>query len=75
VRAVPTIVRGTASTLARRAAAGQPVTRRAAARAMAGQTRRVLANPQACTRAVQRNVRASRTVARPAAARRQPVMR
>jgi hypothetical protein len=75
VRAVPAVVRGTAATLSRRAAAGQPVTRRAAARAMAGQTRRVLGNPRACTRAVQQNVRASRAVARTPAARRQMVTR
>jgi hypothetical protein len=75
VRAVPAVVRGTAATLSRRAAAGQPVTRRVAARAMAGQTRRVLGNPRACTRAVQQNVRASRAVARTPAARRQMVTR
>jgi hypothetical protein len=79
VRTVPRIVRGTAQTLGRRAAAGQPVTRRAAARVMAGQTRRVLGSPRACTRAIQRNVRATRAVARPTAGpvvrRRQPAMR
>ncbi len=75
VRAVPAVVRGTAAALSRRAAAGQPVTRRVAARAMAGQTRRVLGNPRACTRAVQQNVRASRAVARTPVARRQMVTR
>jgi hypothetical protein len=76
VRAVPTIVRGTSRTLVRRAAAGQPVTRRAAARVMAAQTRRVLTSPPACTRAIVRNQRATRVAARsrPAAARR-PVLR
>jgi len=64
VRVVPTIVRRTASTLVRRAAAGQPVTRRAAARVMAQQTRTVLSRPNICGPALQRNVKASRTVAR-----------
>jgi hypothetical protein len=76
VRAVPTIVRGTSRTLVRRAAAGQPVTRRAAARVMATQTRRVLTSPPACTRAIVRNQRSARVAARsrPAAVRR-PVLR
>jgi hypothetical protein len=64
VRAVPTIVRRSAQTLARRAASGQPVTRRTAARAMASQTRRVLGSPRACSAAINRNVRASRAVSR-----------
>ena len=64
VRAVPTIVRRTAQTLARRAAAGQPVTRRSAARIMAQQTRTVLGRPHVCAAAIQRNVRATRAVAR-----------
>jgi hypothetical protein len=80
VRVVPTITQRTARTLVRRAAAGQPVTRRTAARVMATQTRRVLSNPHTCTRALRRNVRAStavrrvpaRAAARPALARRQP---
>lgn len=67
VRAVPTIVRRTANVLTRRAAAGRPVTRRAAARVMAGQTRRVLSSPRTCAAAVQRNARAARAVARPGA--------
>jgi hypothetical protein len=77
VRAVPTIVRRTSRTLARRAATGQPVTRRAAGRVMAAQTRRVLASPRTCTRAVVRNQRAARVAARPrpVAARRRPVLR
>jgi hypothetical protein len=78
VRAVPTIVRNTSRTLVRRAAAGQPVTRRAAARVMATQTRRVLTSPPACTRAIVRNQRGARVAARarsrPAVARR-PVVR
>jgi hypothetical protein len=76
VRVVPTIVRGTARTLAARAAAGQPVTRRAAGRVMAAQTRRVLSSPRICTRAIVRNQRATRVAARPRpAVRRRPVLR
>jgi hypothetical protein len=76
VRVVPTIVRGTARTLAARAAAGQPVTRRAAGRVMAAQTRRVLSSPRTCTRAIVRNQRATRVAARPRpAVRRRPVLR
>jgi hypothetical protein len=76
VRAVPTIVRGTTRTLVRRAAAGQPVTRRAAGRVMAAQTRRVLSSPPACTQAIVRNHRATRVAARPRpAAPRRPVVR
>jgi hypothetical protein len=76
VRAVPTIVRNTGRTLVRQAAAGQPVTRRAAARVMATQTRRVLTSPPACTRAIVRNQRAARVAARPRpAAARRPVLR
>jgi len=68
VRTVPTIARRTASVLARRAAAGQPVTRRTAARVMANQTRRVLGNPRTCGAAIQRNVRAARVAQRTTAA-------
>jgi hypothetical protein len=64
VRVVPTVVRRTASTLVRRAAAGQPVTRRTAARVMAQQTRAVLSRPNVCGNALQRNVKATRAVAR-----------
>lgn len=64
VRAVPTIVRRTARTLTRRAAAGRPITRRTAARAMATQTRRVLGRPRTCAAALQRNVRAATAIAR-----------
>ena len=64
VRAIPTIVRRSVNTLKRRAAAGKPVTRRAAGRAMATQVRRVLGNPAACTAAIAQNVRASRVMSR-----------
>ena len=50
VRAVPTVVRGTVRTLTQRAAAGYPVTPRAAAHAMAIQTRRVLGQPASRSR-------------------------
>jgi hypothetical protein len=76
VRAVPTIVRRTSRTLVRQAAAGQPVTRRAAARVMAAQTGRVLSSPRICTRAIVRNQRGTRLAARPTpATRRRPVLR
>ncbi|HVF43732.1 MAG TPA: hypothetical protein VM936_12005, partial [Pyrinomonadaceae bacterium] len=58
------IVSRTARTLARRAQQGRPVTRRAAARVMAQQTRRVLGSPRTCHRAIQRNVRATAATAR-----------
>jgi hypothetical protein len=70
VRTVPTIVQRTARTLARRAQAGQPVTRRAAARVMAGQTRRVLGSPRVCGAALQRNARGAAAARRAAPARR-----
>ncbi len=69
VRAVPTIVRRTVATLKRQAAAGRPVTRRAAGRAAASQVRRVLGNPAVCAAAITQNVRASRAVKRPRALR------
>jgi hypothetical protein len=64
VRTVPTIIRRTTQTLKKRAAAGQPVTRRTAARAMATQTKSVLSRPRVCAHALQRNIRAKRAVAR-----------
>jgi hypothetical protein len=65
VRVVPTVVRRTTNVLARRAQAGQPVTRRAAGRVMAAQTRRVLGSPRTCAAAMRRNVRATAAVSRP----------
>jgi hypothetical protein len=76
VRAVPTIVQGTAQILRRRAQRGLPVNRRVAGAVMARQTRRVLSSPRRTTAAVARNVRATRRVARPIPlrqARRQPL--
>jgi hypothetical protein len=64
VRAIPTIVRRTVNTLKRGAAAGKPITRRAAGRAAATQVRRVLGNPAACTAAIAQNVRANRLLKR-----------
>ena len=60
VRAVPTIMRRTVVHLKRQAAAGQPVTRRAAGRAAAIEVRRVLGSPSACAAAIQQNVRSAR---------------
>jgi hypothetical protein len=57
LRTVPLIVRHTVRTLRRRAAAGQPVTRRTAGQVMGATTRRVLASPRLCGLAIQRNVR------------------
>jgi hypothetical protein len=62
VRAVPTIMRRTVRSLKRQAAAGKPITRRAAARAATGQVRRVLGSPNAARAAMARNARASRTI-------------
>ena len=60
VRAVPTIMRRTVMNLKRQAAAGKPVTRRAAGRAAATEVRRVLGSPSACAAAIRQNVRAVR---------------
>ena len=64
VRAVPTIMRRTVTTLKRQAAAGRPITRRAAGRAAAVEVRRVLGSPTACAAAIRQNVRISRSVRR-----------
>jgi hypothetical protein len=55
VRAVPTIVRRTTASLARRVARGQTVTPRTAVRTLAGQTSRVLSSPQQCVHAYRRS--------------------
>jgi hypothetical protein len=60
VRTVPTIMRRTVRTLKRQAAAGRPITRRAAGRAAAIEVRRVLGNPSACAAAIRQNVRVTR---------------
>jgi hypothetical protein len=62
VRAVPTIIRRTVTTLKRQAAAGRPITRRDAGRAAATQVRRILGSPRICTAAIAKNVRASRAM-------------
>jgi hypothetical protein len=64
VRAVPTILRRTAGILRRRAQAGQPVTRRLAARVLATQTRRVLSSPPVCAAAIVRNLRGTQLASR-----------
>jgi hypothetical protein len=65
VRAVPTIIRRTVKDLKRQAAAGRPITRRTAARTAAKQVQRVLSSPKACTAAIARNVKVSRSYKRP----------
>jgi len=72
VRTVPTIVKRTATKLKRDAAAGRPVTKKTAARTMAKQTRKVLATPSVCAKAVQRNARATRATTRATARRTRP---
>jgi hypothetical protein len=62
VRTVPTIVSRTAVALKKQAAAGHPITRQTAGRAMAAQTRRVLGSPALCAKAVSRNVKATQAV-------------
>jgi len=62
VRVIPTIVKRTAVSLKKQAAAGQPVTKKTAARTMAKQTKKVLSSTPICARAVQRNVKATRAV-------------
>jgi hypothetical protein len=62
VRAIPTIVRRTVTSLKRQASTGRPITRQAAGRAAAKQVRRVLGNPAACTAAIAQNVRANRVL-------------
>jgi hypothetical protein len=57
VRALPTILRRTRSTLMRRAAQGAPITPRVAVRAMADQTYRVIGNPTICIRIIMRTRR------------------
>jgi hypothetical protein len=64
LRAVPTIVRRTNYILRRRAAGGRPISRQLAGRVMASQVRRVLGNPQRCTRAIVSNVRSAAAVRR-----------
>jgi hypothetical protein len=54
VRAVPSIVKRTAGSLARQASQGRPISAKSAARTLAGQTYRVLSNPQRCAMAMRR---------------------
>ena len=64
VRAMPTIVRRTVTSLKRQAAQGRPITRRSAARTMASQVRRVIGNPAVCGVAIRRNLRTARQMKR-----------
>jgi hypothetical protein len=60
VRAIPSIVGKAAKTLKRRAASGRPITRKAAARAMAGHTRRTLGSKRKMAKALTRNLVSTR---------------
>jgi hypothetical protein len=60
VRAVPTVVRDTALTVARRVARGQQVTPQGAVRILAGHADRVLSDPRRRRRAAQRSRRLDR---------------
>jgi hypothetical protein len=64
VRAVPTIMRRSIRSLKRQAAAGKPLTRRAAARTTAREVRRVLGSTKLAGTSMARNVRTSRAVKR-----------
>jgi hypothetical protein len=66
VRVVPTVIQRTARTIRRYQTAGRPVTPRTAGRIMATQVRGILGSPRTVTRAMTRNVAATRRVARPA---------
>ena len=61
-RVVPTVVKRAVVTMKKQAAAGRPVTKAAAANAMAKQTKKVLGTPAICAHALQRNVNATRAV-------------
>ena len=60
VRAVPTIMRRTAASVAQQVARGRPVTPSTAVRTLARQTARVLSSPQQCTQAWRRSRRLDR---------------
>ncbi len=64
IRTIPTIIKRSAVSLRNRQQNGQPVTRNVAARTVASQTRRVLGTPSVCAKAMQRNVQATKAVAR-----------
>jgi hypothetical protein len=72
VRVIPTIIKRSAVTLRKKAANGEPVTRKAAARAVATQTRRVLGTPSVCAKAIGRNVQATKAISRSNGRPRQP---
>jgi hypothetical protein len=65
VRVMPTIVRRSVLQLKRQASAGTPITRRAVARTVASQVRRVLGSPRITATAVSRNLRTNRLAQRP----------
>jgi hypothetical protein len=55
VRAVPTIVRRTVSSIDRQSRAGRPVTPQQAVRLLARQTAQTISNPRQCAQAMQRS--------------------
>jgi hypothetical protein len=69
VRAVPTIVRRTVKDLKRQAAKGKRITRKTAARTAAKHVKRVLSSPKACTAAISRNLKVSKSYKRPGSVR------
>ena len=64
VKTVPAIMRRSVRHLKRRAAAGRPITRRAAARTTAREVRRIIGSPRLVRASLTRNRRTSRTMRR-----------
>jgi hypothetical protein len=64
VKTVPVIIRRSVRHLKRRAAAGRPITRRAAARTTAREVRRILGSPRLVRASLTRNRRMSRAIRR-----------
>ena len=62
VAAGPIIAKRAVITLKKQSAAGKPVTKLAAANALAAQTKKVLSTPHICAKAVKRNVKATRAI-------------
>lgn len=64
IRAIPTIIKRSATAMSNRVKSGRPLTRKAAGRTMARQTRKVLSSPRLMHKAITRNVKATRAVGR-----------
>lgn len=62
-RVGPTIVRRSVKVLRKKQAAGQPVTKKTAARVVARQTAKVLTNPTRCAHAIAKNMKGQKTAA------------